>query len=134
MPGRDPYCRIGLTETKRSADAYTRLLSIITRAADAQEARLAQLENAFADCALRFGASAFARGFGETVFAPHALTHAGAARQASYQAIAAQYQTALRPFLHTRSRDGSPRLLPPPGAWFGVDGMPLLPEGAPPAR
>lgn len=114
---------------KRLLDAYRTLTGC-----SAQEARLAQLENAFADCALRFGASAFARGFGETVFAPHALTHAGAARQASYQAIAAQYQTALRPFLHTRSRDGSPRLLPPPGAWFGVDGMPLLPEGAPPAR
>ena len=114
---------------KRLLDAYRTLTGC-----SAQEARLAQLENAFADCALRFGASAFARGFGETVFAPHALTHAGAARQASYQAIAAQYQTALRPFLHTRSRDGKPRLLPPPGAWFGVDGMPLLPEGAPPAR
>lgn len=94
----------------------------------ADEARLMQLEAVFTDVIVRFGPQAFARAFGETAFAPHALTHARPALQAPYQAIATRYQTLLRPFLHTRTAQGDACLLPPPGAWYGAQGIALLGE------
>jgi hypothetical protein len=85
------------------------------------EARIAQMEEIIARYILGVGASVFSACFGEVAFAPHQLTRADG--QAPYQAIAAQFQTALRPMIYARSGADETcgvRLLVRPGAWYGA--------------